>query len=115
MNKLHLIRCGSIVAILFLSLQPLSTVFAEDFSYDTIAKRYTDVQLESKSVKEAKMHGECLVGLKRLNFKKRDDFDPVAEWTTFRSFSLLEQFPPCAVLIMMEVAREGLLAETGES
>jgi hypothetical protein len=36
-------------------------------------------------------------------------FDPVSEWTSFRSLSLLEQFPPCTVLIILEVAREGLL------
>ena len=40
------------------------------------------------------MQGECLVGLKELNFQKREDFDPVAEWTNYRAFSLLEQFPP---------------------
>jgi len=110
MNNWHPIRCG-IIAAFIVSLQPLSTALAEEFTYDAIAKRYSETQLAPKSVEEAKMHGECLVGLKRLNFKKRDDFDPVAEWTTFRSFSLLEQFPPCPVLIMMEVAREGLIEE----
>jgi hypothetical protein len=50
-----------------------------------------------------------LVALKELNFKKKDGFDPVAEWTSYRSISLLEQFPPCEVLIMMEVARKSLV------
>ena len=61
------------------------------------------------------MHGECLVGLKQLIFVKRSDFDPVAEWINYRTISLLEQFPPCTVLIMMEVAREELLEEDNQS
>ena len=78
-------------------------------SYEAVAKRYSSTQLDAASVQEAKMHGECLVGLKRLIFVKRADFDPVAEWINYRTFTLLEQFPPCTVLIMMEVAREELL------
>ena len=62
MNKWHLIICGSVAAIFFLSLHPLSTAFAEEFSYDAIAMRYSETQLGAQSVKEAKMHGECLVG-----------------------------------------------------
>ena len=84
----------------------------EDFSYADVAKRYNDTQLDAKSVKEAKMQGECLVGLKHLNFRKRQDFDPVAEWTSFRAFSLLEQYSPCRVLIIMEVARKELLGDS---
>ena len=86
----------------------------EDFSYDAIAKRFSDTQLSAEEVRSAKMHGECMVGLKRLIFVKRDHFDPVAEWVNYRTFSLLEQFPPCNVLIMMQVARDELMgAETG--
>ena len=84
------------------------------FSYEDIAKRYNGSQLSSATVEEAKMQGECLVGLKNLNFRKRDEFDPVAEWTNYRSLSLLEQFPPCTVLIMMEVARTELVEEEPE-
>ena len=79
------------------------------YTYEAIANRHKEFQLDATAVEEAKMQGECLVGLKELNFQKRDDFDPVSEWTSFRSLSLLEQFPPCTVLIIMEVAREGLL------
>ena len=86
----------------------------DSFSYEDIAKRYSDSQLGSADIEAAKMQGECLVGLKSLNFRKRDDFDPVAEWTNYRSLSLLEQFPPCTVLIMMEVARAELLEEDPE-
>lgn len=82
---------------------------AQEFSYEAIAERYSDTALSAASVKEAKMHGECLVGLKQLIFVKRDHFDPVAEWINYRTISLLEQFPPCDVLVMMEVAREELI------
>ena len=81
---------------------------AAEFSYEEIAKRYNSVHLEITSVEDAKMQGECLVGLKHLNFQKRMDFDPVAEWTNYRAFSLLEQYPPCTVLIIIEVARQEL-------
>ena len=101
-------------AALLPSLLFCSTAFAEEFSYDAIAERYSETQLDAKSVKEAKMHGECLVGLKELNFQKRDDFDPVAEWTNYRAISLLEQFPPCTVLIMIEVARKELIEQGNE-
>ena len=82
---------------------------AQEFSYDEIAKRYNSVQLAINSVEDARMQGECLVGLKHLNFQKRQDFDPVAEWTNYRAFSLLEQYPPCTVLIIIEVARAELI------
>ncbi len=90
-----------------------SVAQADDFSYADIAERFGDTRLDAQSVKEAKMHGECLVGLKQLIFVKRAEFDPVAEWINYRTISLLEQFPPCNVLIMMEVAREELM-EQGE-
>ena len=85
-----------------------SYVCADKFSYDEIAKRHLDVALTEKQVKEAKMQGECLVGLKELNFKKKKSFDAVAEWTNYRSISLLEQFTPCQVLAIMEVAQKEL-------
>lgn len=93
----------------FLFLPFFSAVAGEAFSYEAISKRHNEVQLDEKSVEEARMQGECLVGLKELNFRKREDFDPVAEWTSLRSFSLLEQLSPCTVLIIMEVAREELM------
>jgi hypothetical protein len=80
-------------------------------SYQDIAKRHAKVALNQQKVAEAKMQGECLVGLKELNFKKSEDFDPVAEWTTYRSSSLLKQIPPCEVLIIMEVAKAKLKAK----
>lgn len=84
---------------------------AQEYDYESISKRFTSVQLDSKAVKRAQMEGECLVGLKNLNFKKKTEFDPVAEWTNYRSFSLLEQSSPCTVLIIMEVAKSKLTAK----
>lgn len=84
-------------------------VSAKDLTYLEIAKKHEDVALSKKQVETFKMHGHCLVALKELNFKKKDNFDPVAEWTSYRSISLLEQFTPCEVLIMMEVARKELV------
>jgi hypothetical protein len=95
----------------FLCCFPLAE--AEEFSYEAIAKRFAATRLDEVSVQEAKMHGECLVGLKHLIFVKREEFDPVAEWINYRTFSLLEQFPPCNVLIMMQVARDELMEEGG--
>lgn len=97
----------AIVAATLLYQTPVSG----EFSYEKIAKRNDYVGLSQQQVAEAKMQGECLVGLKDLNFKKKDEFDPVAEWTSYRSISLLEQFTPCQVLIMMEVARNQLMSE----
>ena len=102
-------KVKTVLAAILLSL-PLSSLAQDpDFSYEAVAKRFTDTQLASKSVREAKMHGECLVGLKHLIFIKRDHFDPVAEWINYRTISLLEQLPPCNVLIMMEVAKAKLM------
>lgn len=84
-------------------------ISAKDLTYSAIAKQYESVALSKKQVETYKMHGHCLVALKELNFKKKDSFDPVAEWTSYRSISLLEQFTPCEVLIMMEVARKELV------
>lgn len=81
---------------------------ASNYSYEDIAKRNSEVALSEKAITEAKMQGECLVGLKHLNFKKIDQFDPVSEWTSYRSISLLQHYSPCKVLIIMEVAQEKL-------
>ncbi len=85
-------------------------VYPAGHSYSEVSKRYSTAKLSAKQVANAKMQGECLVGLKDLNFKKKNSFDPVAEWGNYRSLSLLEQFPPCEVLIMMEVAQGKLKA-----
>lgn len=98
-----------------LCLCSFSVAQADEFSYEAVAKRFGETKMDAKHVQEAKMHGECLVGLKRLVFVKRDDFDPVAEWINYRAVSLLEQFPPCNVLIMMEVARAELMEEGDQS
>lgn len=91
-----------------------SVAQGQEFSYEAVAKRYNDARLDPQDVESAKMHGECLVGLKQLIFVKRDHFDPVAEWINYRTISLLEQFPPCTVLVMMEVARDELMTDEDE-
>ena len=82
----------------------------ETATYREIAAAFPNSQLTKAEIDFAEMQGKCLVGLKDVNFRKQDTFDPVAEWTNYRSLSLLEQFPPCTVLIMMETARKDLLA-----
>lgn len=104
-----------LIATLASSLFGCSQALAGEFSYEAVAERFGETRLDARHVQEAKMHGECLVGLKQLIFVKRNDFDPVAEWVNYRTISLLEQFPPCDVLIMMEVARKELMDEGGPS
>ncbi|MEX1664299.1 hypothetical protein [Zhongshania arctica] len=98
-----------LLIILVLSFQANANANANEFTYEKISTNNPGVALSVKEVDAFKMHGKCLVGLKELNFKKKDKFDPVAEWTSYRTLSLLEQFPPCEVLVMMEVARKELL------
>ena len=100
-----------ILIVGLICLSAASAAHADDFSYEAIAERFSDTQLDANSVEEAKMHGECMVGLKHLIFVPRHGFDPVAEWVNYRTYSLLEQFPPYNVLIMMEVARKQLMSE----
>lgn len=86
-------------------------LMASPYTYKSIAARYPNVKLNEKMVKDAKMEGECLVGLKELNFKKKNTFDAVAEWTNYRTISLLQHMSPCSVLIMMEVAKAKISKE----
>ena len=102
-------RSKALFAAVLLSFPFLSVAQEQDFSYDSVAERFAATRLDAKSVEDARMHGECLVGLKHLIFIKRDHFDPVAEWINYRTISLLEQLPPCNVLIMMEVAKAKLM------
>ncbi len=95
---------GFFILILF------SGIVTANNSYEDIAKRNPKAALNKQEVMEAKMQGECLVGLKELNFKKKHEFDPVAEWTSYRTSSLLKQLPPCQVLIIMEVAQKKVKA-----
>ena len=100
-------------ASIFLAV-PSLVFAAEEFNYERIAQRNQKSALSADKVGAAKMQGECLVGLKNLNFKKQDEFDPIAEWSSYRSISLLEQFSPCEVLIMMEVAQKQLRADRSQ-
>ncbi len=94
----------TIMVLIFIS----HSVNAESYTYKQISKRHPQAQLTPKQLDNAKMEGECLVGLKELNFKKKTKFDAVAEWTNYRSISLLEQYSPCTVLVILEVAKSKL-------
>lgn len=95
--------------ILLIGITVLSfDLYGSEYTYNEIAKRHSGSSLEQAKVDASRMQGECLVGLKQLNFKKKGKFDPVAEWTSYRSVSLLEQYSPCEVLIIMEVAQAKL-------
>lgn len=98
----------NVTALCFLMMVAMTANADDSYASADIAKRYPDVAMTPNERKEAKMQGECLVGLKELNFKKKNKFDAIAEWTNFRTISLLEQFPPCDVLVMMEVAKNRL-------
>ncbi|MFT6268733.1 MAG: hypothetical protein ACJAVV_001548 [Alphaproteobacteria bacterium] len=75
-----------LILSLFLSFQ----IAAKDLTYQEIAKNNETVALSKEQVETFTIHGQCLIALKELNFKKKDSFDPVAEWTNYRSVSLLE-------------------------
>jgi len=98
-----------IIVLLFTSINSLAS---DEFSYENISKRNQSAAMTNQEVNRAKMNGECLVGIKELNFRKKDQFDPIAEWTTYRTTSLLDHLPPCEVLIIMEVARERLMGQS---
>ena len=80
--------------------------FAMSDMYKDVAKNYGRFGLSTDEIGSAKLQGECLVQLKNLTFKRKDKFDPISEWVNYRSVSLLEQYSPCEVLIMLEVANE---------
>ena len=90
------------LAITFISFSSLSATSR----YDMVAKEYEKIALKANVVESAKMQGVCLVQLKELTFKTTNEFDPISEWVNYRSVSLLEQYSPCEVLIMLEVAND---------
>jgi hypothetical protein len=93
-----------IIAFILLTNLLAQTAFAEAYSYGSISRRYADVEFDIKTVKRARMEGECLIGLKNINFRKNEDADAITEWANHQASALLQQFSPCTVLIMMEVA-----------
>lgn len=93
------------------ALMLASALCHADLTYGHIAKNNPTVALTKEKVAELKMQGQCLVALKELNFKKKNEFDAVSEWTSFRTASLLEEYSPCETLIILEVAREELLKQ----
>lgn len=80
--------------------------------YLQVAKQYPENPLSQQEITNAAMQGECLVQIKELTFKKKNDFDPISEWINYRSVSLLEKYSPCETLIMLEVANKKLRDNT---
>ena len=93
---------SKIVSVVLCFLSAYS--FAEINRYSEVSNKFGKYALNENAVENAKMQGECLVQLKELTFKKKNTFDPISEWINYRSVSLLEQYSPCEVLIMLEVA-----------
>lgn len=99
--------------LILLLLMAMSFVVSADAKrYDNVAQKYKDSALSPQVVGKAKMQGECLVQLKELTFKRKDKFDPISEWVNYRSVSLLQQYSPCEVLIMLEVANKKIRDES---
>ncbi|CAA0115152.1 Uncharacterised protein [BD1-7 clade bacterium] len=96
--------------LIALFLLVTSTAMADDYNYQMISKRFTSAALSQSALEAAKMQGECLVGIKELNFRNQTQFDPVAEWSNYRTAALLEKYSPCEVLVMLEVAQVRLKA-----
>lgn len=84
------------------------TAQAREARYQHIAKHNKEYALSQSEMGKAKMQGECLVQLKELTFKKKNEFDPISEWINYRSVPLLENYSPCEVLLMLEVANQQL-------
>ena len=100
---------GCLLLLLVVAGLWTGTAVARSYQFDAIQVRFPDVAIDKAQTESARMQGECLVGLKALNFRgNQAAFDPVAEWSNFRTVSLLEQFSPCEVLAMMDVAHERL-------
>lgn len=85
-----------------------TTVSANEFTYAEIAKRNSQQALTKAQLDQMKIQAECLVGIKKLNFKRKDSFDPIAEWSSFRTRALLEKYSPCETLVMLEIAQKQL-------
>ena len=91
------------------------TAVARSYQFDVIQARFPDVAIDKAQTESARMQGESLVGLKALNFRgNQAAFDPVAEWSNFRTVSLLEQFSPCEVLAKMRRAAVNLFLQGTE-
>ena len=84
------------------------TAVANTAMYSQVASQYPENALSKQQITNAAMQGECLVQIKELTFKKKNDFDPISEWINYRSVSLLEKYSPCETLIMLEVANKQL-------
>ena len=58
----------------------------EHWRFAAIQARFPDAAIDEKRLANARMQGECLVGLKSLNFRgNKAAFDSVAEWSNYRT------------------------------
>lgn len=101
-------RIAFVLVLTFTSFASIS----QPSRYEVVANKYQEFALNKNVVENAKMQGECLVQFKELTFKKKNEFDPISEWVNYRSVSLLEQYSPCEVLIMLEVANDKIRGES---
>ena len=90
------------------SIIPLKDYFSinKSSAYKNVAKNHQGYGLSEDKIGVAKLQVECLVRLNDLTFKRKDNFDPISEWINYRDVSLLEQYSPCEVLIILEVQNE---------
>lgn len=99
----------AVLAVFIATVLAPAAAANERWRYAAIQARFPDAAVDQKRLNNARMQGECLVGLKTLNFRgNQTEFDPVAEWSNYRTVSLLEQYSPCEVLVMLEVAHARL-------
>lgn len=66
--RLSTVKTLTISSVLLLST---SMATAKEHSYHKVAKAHPTAKLSKKLVENAKMQGECLVGLKELNYRKK--------------------------------------------
>lgn len=91
----------NIIVIVLLTAPYVNPSLADAYSYKDISRRHADVEFDRQTVKRARMEGECLAGLNKLQFNNRDEIN---QWAGYQA-SLLQQFSPCTVLIMLETAQ----------
>lgn len=74
--------------------------------YDMVVKEYEKIVFKVNVVEGVKMQGVCLVQLKELIFKKKNEFDLIFEWVNYCLVFLFEQYFLCEVFIMLEVVND---------
>ncbi|MEM9302650.1 MAG: hypothetical protein AAGE01_11090 [Pseudomonadota bacterium] len=94
--------------LVLLGLSASST--ATEFTLDAIEARAEREVMTPDERADARLQGECLVGIKQLNFTG-GEYDPIEEWLRARTTQLLQRHDPCTTLAMLEVTKRHLEAE----